>query len=559
MPLSNIWVPRRDSRGLFVPKRPHTSLSGGNMSTTAQWANWIYPVPTRGIYASAVDEIGVLGNYGGTADRTPTPYGLGINTPDGWEWGRSGVLTPGGFNQTRQTLFSVFYLYDATKLTTTNRYINLGVGRSREVASVASIDETGLFWSNQAGEQAIYATTATVSFGGTNASVTGVGNGLHCIVATYTVNGNLELYLDGSLVSTGVTGTYAVAWTNLPNFFFGGLGPANQNVGTILLAGTVYGQIFDASAVRAFTADPFGYFFVDAPSVSRTSFYYAPLPATLAYIYPRKTLTQQPQGVTEVDRTNKLGRDISFLWNASELNIDSAKNLSFEASFSDLPEDRVLRGSDRGRTLTTENTSLTHVYQAFSRYSSSNPIRNNGSDWTFGLIFKTHTLDFESPYTMYISSDQSPNNYHTIRYITDSTTPSLDKKVILDYQITGGGGTTQTLYSDNTYNGDTWLSVVVVMKQGDVHFYINGVRQSQNSTTSFNSGILNDVTFDVAGKGKILTGFTSRSVWSQNDVNSWTENPWQLFAPTGKRYFSAPLSTIVPPSGGGNNFFTMFF
>ena len=264
MPLSNIWVPRRDGRGLFVPKRPHTALPNGDLtSVNQQWANWIYPVPTRGIYWSGVDQIGVNGLYGGTADRTPTPYGLGINTPDSWEWGGSGV-SAGAFSTSRQTHFSVFYLYDATKLVTTGRYPSLGPNRSRDTAPSA-IDEPGLIWSNQSGEQSIIATTFNVSFGGTNASATGVGNGLHCAVASYTVGGNLELYLDGVSVATGTTGTYIGGITVRPNFFWGGLGPANQNVGVILLAGVIYTQAFTAAEVQAFTANPFGYFFVDAP------------------------------------------------------------------------------------------------------------------------------------------------------------------------------------------------------------------------------------------------------------------------------------------------------
>jgi hypothetical protein len=268
MPLSNIWVPRRDGRGLFVPKRPHTALPDGSLtSVNQQWANWIYPVPTRGVYWSGVDQIGVNGLYGGTADRTPTHYGLGINTPDSWEWGGPNVGA-GAFSTARQTHFSVFYLYDATKLITSGRYPSLGPNRSRNTAP-SSIDEPGLIWSNQSGEQSVIATTFNVTFGGVNASVTGVGNGLHCAVASYTVNGNLELYLDGVSVATGTTGTYIGGSTVRPNFFWGGLGPANQNVGVILLAGIIYTQAFTAAEVQAFTANPFGYFFVDAPNRRR--------------------------------------------------------------------------------------------------------------------------------------------------------------------------------------------------------------------------------------------------------------------------------------------------
>lgn len=269
MPLSSIWVPRRDGRGLFVPKRPHVALPGGDISTVRQWANWIYPVPTRGIYASCVDQIGVLGNYGGTANWTPTPYGLGINTPANWEWGNSFVNTPGGFAVTRQVVFSVFYLYDAAKLITAGRYPSLGINRSLSTDPLAAgTTENGLYWSNQSGEQRI-SVSCGLDFGGVAATVSGVGNGLHVVAASILANGNTELYLDGNLVSTTATGSYGRSNTGTPNFYWSSISPAYENVGTILFAGVIYDKLFTAAEVRAFTADPFGYFFVDAPNRRR--------------------------------------------------------------------------------------------------------------------------------------------------------------------------------------------------------------------------------------------------------------------------------------------------
>lgn len=242
------------------------------MSVTAQWANWIYPVPTRGIYWSGVDRVRVLGEYGGNAGITPTPYGLGINSPSNWEWSGSVVNTPGGFAVTRQVMLSVFYLYDATKLITTGRYPSLGVGPSLNSDPIGpSSSQSGLHWSNQSGEQRISASAGT-DFSGVAATVTGVGNGLHVVVANITANGNTELYFDGDLVSTTAAGSYGRSFVLSPNFYWGGLGPANQNVGVILLAGIIYDQVFTAAGVQAFTANPFGYFFVDAPNRRRQLF-----------------------------------------------------------------------------------------------------------------------------------------------------------------------------------------------------------------------------------------------------------------------------------------------
>ena len=245
-----------------------------------------------------------------------------------------------------------------------------------------------------------------------------------------------------------------------------------------------------------------------------------------------QTLTQQPQVFSQVNRVNYLGKDLSFLWTGSNINRDSVGELPDpvgSVNYGSIFVKSTERGLTLSTTPTTGNISLQLRNQQSVAYTS-NPrtIRTPGSNFTIGTVFKVK--DTVSSVIPVFDVTNSGSWYHAINF-------SSGARVSIDFAASGGVAT--NLLSDNTYAIGEWLSVVVVFKSGDTHFYVNGVKQTQVSTATLATTGLERIILTPT-KTDILTCFTSRAVWDENMVQSWTKNPWQVFRSQQPHFVVAP-------------------
>lgn len=255
----------------------------------------------------------------------------------------------------------------------------------------------------------------------------------------------------------------------------------------------------------------------------------------MSLLLPHQFL-QQPQGRTFVNTANRLGKDISFLWNAADRANDSTNEF-------------ILNASTNGQDITTEATTRGVAMKAvaqgayFARLNTRNTtnytagtlttIRAPGTNFTFGVAFRIKTIPTASTAVMDINNPGSW--YHEIGL--DSGTSKVYSQVI----------TNTKLLADNTFSAGDWAYVVAVVKSGDFHMYVNGVKQAQTTAGTDPSNSLTEVAFNPSNVS-ILTAFASRAVWTQGDVDAWTANPWQLFAPTRRKLFVVSVQADYYPN-----------
>ena len=269
-PLAGVWTPRRDARGLFVPKAdgvdsPLSSTAGG---ISPRKFHYNYPVSgSDGIYTTVLGRIirTAEASFGGYYLRSVnTPYGAGIDAKTGWQFGAYPVQG-GGWSVPRQTWVSLFYIYDASKFVTNYPRFFGNVGNNPVQRGQT------ICWINTTGEQALVV-SSDIGFSGGEVLINGVGNGLHCMVVTSvgsTAAGSVRVFLDGQLVTT-TTGPSGWNGATFPttDFFAASISQSGSNVGNILFNALFYGYVANDSEAAALSLDPYRYFFRDAPSTS---------------------------------------------------------------------------------------------------------------------------------------------------------------------------------------------------------------------------------------------------------------------------------------------------
>jgi hypothetical protein len=270
LPLPGIWTPRRDARGLFVPRgAPYAALIG-NIRNWDKAPSFFYPIPD-GIYRSNANTIDRLGEYGGIARGVPTPYGLGIDAPRGYEQltGKRAAYFETG--SASVVLVSVFSLYNA------GTYINPAsfeptpavLGESRAVGLAYQFNEIAAWYKNDSGEQALRINTIPDGNGTDNIFVNGLSNGLHCLVLCYKVNGGANgarAFLNGKLVGTGPTVSYTNFWGIRSYYFWGSLSQSDLNIGNVHFNANIANLDLTNEQAAQFSLDPYRFFFVDAPT-----------------------------------------------------------------------------------------------------------------------------------------------------------------------------------------------------------------------------------------------------------------------------------------------------
>jgi len=263
--LSNIWIPRRDSRGLFVrsprwSRAPSPGFVGGKF-------HYNYAVAgSNGIYTTVHDRIirKTEESYGPTNLRSVnTPYGVGIDAQQGWQYGNYPIQS-GGWNVPRQTWISLFYIYNAQKTITNYPRFFGGVGNN-----VLQRSHT-ITWINTAGEQTLVVASDT-NFSGGEILVSGIQNGLHCMLVTSVANASatgVRAFLNGEFVGTTTApngwngGTFPTT-----DFFGASISQSGSDVGNILFNAILYDYVASDAEAEKLSTDPYSYFFVDAVPV----------------------------------------------------------------------------------------------------------------------------------------------------------------------------------------------------------------------------------------------------------------------------------------------------
>lgn len=262
-PLAGVWTPRRDARGLFVPKYPtYPSINGSGVVDLA--ANGFFYPALDGVYRSTTDSISKWGQYDGIAKSVSTPWGLGIDVPNNWEWRGSNpqYYAPGSGTHAFVALFGI---HNASRFD--NNYATF-FGESR--TSLPTDSEKYVFWRNPNGEQSLLVSVSN-QYGGTPFSINGLSNGLHCLVVVVTLGAGasgLKAFLNGSLVAVSSAATYGGFMYLRPYYYNGSVSQSHLDIGNVLLnAESINVKLTDAQAA-AISVDPYRYFFRDAPSTN---------------------------------------------------------------------------------------------------------------------------------------------------------------------------------------------------------------------------------------------------------------------------------------------------
>lgn len=304
--LGGIWTPRRDARGLFVPKSPTYPIAGASRiygSSDVSKSFW-YPTPT-GIYLSTVDA--QWSNTNGNAYGVPTQYGMGLDAPSGWYWLGPGTVSAQTAPVTA-TFVSVFSLYRASTYVPSTKYVAVG---TISMNAPSSDSNTYIWWRNSNGEQSLLI-NPSIGFGGASFSVSGIGNGLHCLVMQTTVGGGstgVRTFLDGRLVAITQAPTYSPAGSPFPHFYWGSLSSRDLDIGNMHLYGEAVNYGMTDAQLAALSLDPYRYFFVDAPNQRQTLTGLALFATSFQYARPTTDVltgwTRVPASGTHVSAINE--------------------------------------------------------------------------------------------------------------------------------------------------------------------------------------------------------------------------------------------------------------
>lgn len=233
-----------------------------------------------------------------------------------------------------------------------------------------------------------------------------------------------------------------------------------------------------------------------------------------------RVLTQQPQGKTFVNRTTKIGKDITFLWSGANPGDDSTDNLFIGAGVN--AQAITTKISDRGQVLAATSTGALswRLYDPDTNYTASTGLLRKGTNaWTQGVIFKYRSASevsttTEFPFNITNSGSWNHRIFVNATGFVQVRNPSWTAGVFLTSNVA-------------LTEGD-WVSVVVVWESGNTRFYVNGVLQTQTSNLSIYTAGLERAFFCPVGID-LLTAFVADTGWTGEDALSWHNNPWQLF------------------------------
>jgi hypothetical protein len=234
---------------------------------------------------------------------------------------------------------------------------------------------------------------------------------------------------------------------------------------------------------------------------------------------PRK-VAAQPQGRARVDFANPLTKHMTFAWTASngfqESVIGEVKNHDVNAYV-------IVNGVSSSRGLVQNSSVNGAVAWGFRGRTVNNP----ENQFTMGVAFQVGDLSADNAEIFSVTNAGS--YYNKIGFVASKIQASTTNA-------------NTTVDSNNTVSVGDWVYVVYVLQNGNFHLYVNGVKQTAvgTGTLPVQGSPYNYVDFGVS-RVNLLTAFVATRPWSQAEVTSWTNNPWQLFAPS--------TVTVLNPTG----------
>jgi hypothetical protein len=234
---------------------------------------------------------------------------------------------------------------------------------------------------------------------------------------------------------------------------------------------------------------------------------------------PRK-VAAQPQGRARVDFANPLTKHMTFAWTASN---GFQESVNGDVKNYAVNNDLTVNGVSSSKGVVQRSSADGAVIWGFR----GRAVNSANNEFTAGCAFQIRNL--------------SGNNEEIFSVTTSGG--AYSRIGIFSSKIRGS--TTQantTVDSDSTVSVGDWIYAVYVLKNGSFQLYINGIKQAATGTGSLPTIAVpyNYVEFNPS-RVNILTAFAATRPWSQAEVTSWTNNPWQLFAPS--------TVTVLNPTG----------
>jgi hypothetical protein len=549
-PLSGIWTPRRDSRGLFVPKAngvdsPISSTAG---FISVRKLHYNYPVSgSNGIYTTVLNKIirNSEADYGGyNLQSVNTPYGAGINAQTGWTF-TSYPTQGGGLSISRQTWISIFYIYNANKRVTNYPRFFGGIGNNPSNRSHT------ISWNNPNGEQALIANSDT-AFGGGEVAVNGVGNGLHCMVVTSITGGSptgVRVFLDGQLVGTTTApSTWNGGTFPTTDFYGNSVSQSGENIGNILFNGILYNYVASDSEAEKLSLNPYSYFFRDAPKTSAKTRLFSgvlslPDPPTEFSSIKAGRLTpsrwsKQPQGKVDID------------WNHP-----IAQGLNRSIVITGAGAQNPVRPKQLVR-YTTRANAFAYSTQGVGLDGSSSEGHQVYLDPDSSMAGATKATYFVYGYTkdryVYGGVGGKPLLEHGSNYIQKTGYAGGQS---ITYQLTTSNFEYRGYDAINVVSNYSKFSAAMTFTLGGTQYYYHQGKLDGTNTGTTTATLRYDEGYPLPFKLGGYNGLDSQMglLWtrelSSNELAALHENPWQIFKPNPGRVYFLP-STVTPFKGG---------
>jgi hypothetical protein len=261
---------------------------------------------------------------------------------------------------------------------------------------------------------------------------------------------------------------------------------------------------------------------------------------------PRK-VAAQPQGRARVDFANPLTKHMTFAWTASN---GFQESVNGDVKNYAVNGDLVVNGVRSSKGI-VQNTSVNGSIFWGLRERTVNTI---GNQFTIGVAFQVQDLSVDN--TSIINVTNAGFYANVIGVVSSRVQASTTNA-------------NTTVVSNNTVSVGDWIYAVYVLQNGNFQLYVNGVKQTAVGTGTLPTSSLpyNYIDFGPS-RANLLTAFIATRPWSQAEVTSWTNNPWQIFAPSAVTVlgsaitytYSRPSSDVTTqwtPSTPGADHYTM--
>jgi len=240
---------------------------------------------------------------------------------------------------------------------------------------------------------------------------------------------------------------------------------------------------------------------------------------------PRK-VAAQPQGRARVDFANPLARYMTFAWTASNGYQESVNGDKKDYGNNDSLVVNMARSSKGIVQNTSANGSIAWGI-------TKRTVNTANNEFTIGCAFQVRDLG---------ANNADMFNVSNASFFTN-------RVGLVSSKVEGSTtGANTTVSSNSTVSVGDWIYAVYVLQNGNFQLYVNGVKQSATGSGSIPaqaSTATYDSVYFYPSRVNLLTAFVATRPWSQAEVTSWTNNPWQIFAPSS---YTQLVTGAAPPA-----------